>query len=63
MLPKSGSSLRFAVRAARAGFVERFRREIAALERVYLEHLMNTHDANEGLRAFLDKRTPQWSHA
>lgn len=35
--------------------------EIEEAERFYVERLMNTPDAIEGLQAFLDKRTPQWS--
>jgi len=34
--------------------------EIAEVERFYVERLMQTHDAIEGLRAFLEKREPQW---
>jgi cyclohexa-1,5-dienecarbonyl-CoA hydratase len=63
LLPKSASSLRFAVRAVRTGFAERFSRELARLERVYLDELMATHDAVEGLQAFTEKRAPQWRNA
>jgi cyclohexa-1,5-dienecarbonyl-CoA hydratase len=35
----------------------------AAAIDIYETELMQTRDANEGLRAFLDKRQPQWSHA
>ncbi len=59
---KSASSLRHAVRAARAGFVERVRDKLAAVERQYLGELMASHDATEGLRAFLDKRPVKWEH-
>ena len=34
---------------------------IAAV-RLYLDTLMQTRDANEGLAAFLAKRTPEWEH-
>lgn len=61
LLPKSASSLRFAVQAARAGFAERFRVELAAVERLYLHDLMRTGDAQEGLEAFLEKRAPRWA--
>jgi enoyl-CoA hydratase/carnithine racemase len=36
------------------------RRDLAEAERLYLNDLMVTHDANEGVRAFLDKRPPRW---
>ncbi len=60
LVPRSASSLRWAVRAARLGFAERLAVELARLESMYLHDLMRTADANEGLRAFLDKRTPAW---
>ena len=63
LLPKSASSLRLAVRAARTGYAARFRHELAEVERLYLEELMSTTDAGEGLRAFLEKRKPSWSDA
>ena len=31
-------------------------------ERLYLDRLMKTHDANEGLAAFLARRNPAWEH-
>ena len=31
-------------------------------ERIYLEHLLSTEDASEGLRAFLEKRSPAWTN-
>jgi cyclohexa-1,5-dienecarbonyl-CoA hydratase len=56
----SAGSLRFAVRAARFDFVARVRRKLAEVERLYLEELMATHDAVEGLTAFIAKRPPVW---
>jgi cyclohexa-1,5-dienecarbonyl-CoA hydratase len=58
--PRSASSLRFAVRAARFDFVLRVRRKLAEVERLYLEELMATHDAVEGLTAFIAKRPAVW---
>jgi len=58
--PRSPSSLRFAVRAARYDLVHRIRRKIAEVERLYLEELMATRDAVEGLTAFIEKRPPVW---
>jgi len=60
LLPKSASSLRFAVQAARVGFGERVRRELKEVEDLFLEGLSPTADAQEGLRAFLEKRHPVW---
>jgi cyclohexa-1,5-dienecarbonyl-CoA hydratase len=59
---KSAASLGFAVRAAREGMLPEAKRRIAAVERLYLDGLMATHDATEGLQAFLAKRAPQWQH-
>ena len=60
--PKSASSLRFAVKAARLDYVGRVRDKVRAVERLYLEELMATHDAVAGLEAFVAKRPPQWLH-
>jgi cyclohexa-1,5-dienecarbonyl-CoA hydratase len=57
---KSASSLGYAVRAARAGHVERVRTKLADLEDLYLSGLMSTRDALEGLTAFLEKRPARW---
>ncbi|NOY05188.1 MAG: cyclohexa-1,5-dienecarbonyl-CoA hydratase [Chlorobi bacterium] len=60
VLPKSASSLRFAVKAARMQFYEGLREKLGALERMYVSDLMETADANEGIQAFLEKRKPEW---
>lgn len=59
---KSASSLGFALRAARAPLIEQLRNRLTQVEALYLDGLMNTRDAVEGLQAFLDKRTPKWEH-
>jgi cyclohexa-1,5-dienecarbonyl-CoA hydratase len=60
--PKSASSLRCAVKAARCDYVKRVSEKIATVERIYLDELMKTHDAIEGLEAFIGKRAAQWQH-
>jgi cyclohexa-1,5-dienecarbonyl-CoA hydratase len=57
---RSASSLRLAVEASRRDLVERVGKKLAAVEELYLSRLMATHDAVEGLRAFLEKRPPRW---
>ncbi len=58
----SSSALRHAVRAAGFDMGARVRHKLAELERLYLEELMTGADAEEGLRAFMEKRTPRWEH-
>jgi cyclohexa-1,5-dienecarbonyl-CoA hydratase len=60
LLPRSASSLRFAVRAARADFSQRLLAGLEALETLYTRELMRSADAVEGLDAFLEKRPPRW---
>jgi cyclohexa-1,5-dienecarbonyl-CoA hydratase len=63
LLPKSASSLRYAVRATRAGLRGRLAAELPAVERLYLDGLMSTADALEGLTAFVERRNPEWRDA
>jgi cyclohexa-1,5-dienecarbonyl-CoA hydratase len=60
---KSASSLGYAVRAVREpSFLPEVKRRLEALEWLYLEGLMGTRDATEGLSAFLARRQPVWEH-
>lgn len=59
---KSASSLRHAVYAARHDYVERIRAKLLTVECLYLDTLMRTHDAVEGLTAFISKRPAEWKH-
>jgi cyclohexa-1,5-dienecarbonyl-CoA hydratase len=59
---KSAAALGYAVRAAREPFLSQVKTRLAAVEQLYLDGLMKTRDANEGLAAFLAKRPPQWEH-
>jgi cyclohexa-1,5-dienecarbonyl-CoA hydratase len=60
LLPRSASSVRFAVKAVRASLRARLVVELPVMERLYLDGLMSTSDAVEGLNAFLERRKPVW---
>src|SRR5574339_329584 len=59
---KSAASIALAVRAAREPFAELARARLDDVEALYLEKLIATRDANEGLNAFIEKRAPRWEH-
>ncbi|MEM7828398.1 MAG: enoyl-CoA hydratase/isomerase family protein [Candidatus Aenigmatarchaeota archaeon] len=52
--------IRFTKRAVATAAGRDFHSAITAVEELYLNELMKTHDANEGLAAFIEKRKPQW---
>ncbi len=62
ILTKSAISLRFAVKAARVMFNQVLTEKLAELEKLFLEGLMETHDANEGINSFMEKRKPVWTN-
>lgn len=57
---KSGAVLGLARRAVRDGSDGTLAEALERAERLYLERLLPTHDAEEGVRAFLQKRAPAW---
>ncbi len=61
----SASSLRHATRAARicGGFDAAVGEPLDRAERLYVDELMKSHDANEGIEAFIARRKPQWTNA
>lgn len=60
LLPHSAAALRLAQRALRDAWCREVFAALDAAERLYLDDLMATADAKEGVQAFLDKRSPQW---
>jgi cyclohexa-1,5-dienecarbonyl-CoA hydratase len=60
LAPRSAEGLRQSVAAARLGVRTHVRTLLPELERLYLDVLMHTADAREGVAAFLGKRLPNW---
>jgi len=58
---KSAAALHHATAAARLGLRRHVDAVLPELERLYLTELMSTHDAAEGIAAFLEKRAPKWT--
>ena len=59
---KSAAALAFAIQAVRAPLAASVASRLADVERLYVNALMKTRDANEGIAAFLAKRQPLWEH-
>lgn len=62
ILPKSASSLRYSVKATRVKLNHLMTEFLPQLESIYINQLMETHDANEGIASFLEKRKPVWTN-
>jgi cyclohexa-1,5-dienecarbonyl-CoA hydratase len=61
LAPQSAEALRQAAAAVRFGLRAQVRTLLPELERLYLDVLMKTEDAREGVAAFLGKRLPNWT--
>jgi len=62
LFPKSAAALRFGVQAVRLQFNRTLRERLTALENLYVNDLVETHDATEGISAFLERRIPKWEN-
>ena len=58
----SGIVLKLTKEAVLSGLNDDMDKGLTVIEKIYLDHLMKTQDANEGLRAFLEKRKPTWKN-
>jgi cyclohexa-1,5-dienecarbonyl-CoA hydratase len=60
LLAQSAAVLALARKAARLDSRASFESALREVERIYLDELLKTYDAVEGLQAFVDKRKPEW---
>ncbi|HEV2835343.1 MAG TPA: enoyl-CoA hydratase-related protein [Pyrinomonadaceae bacterium] len=58
----SGTSLQFARQSMDLGRGRTLDAALTEQENIYLHELMKTADANEGIKAFMEKRKPVWRH-
>jgi cyclohexa-1,5-dienecarbonyl-CoA hydratase len=61
LLRLSPSSLAITKKAIYAWDAAHFDKGLVRAEKIYLEDLMKTGDAQEGIRAFIEKRAPKWA--
>jgi enoyl-CoA hydratase/carnithine racemase len=61
-LKLSAEVLRQTKQAVTAGLRDDLEPSLKEIEDIYLNQLMKTHDAQEGLKAFLEKRKPTWKN-
>lgn len=62
LAPRSAVAVRFAWRAARRPMIRLLEEDLAAVESVYVNELMQCHDPVIGLNAFLAKTQPVWEN-
>ena len=62
LLNKSGAVMRVALKGLRELSLQGFDRALKRSEDIYCRELLDTEDVQEGVRAFLEKRPPNWRH-
>lgn len=60
-VPRSPAALRLGARVIRDDVVRALHEKLPEYDRIYLEEMMPLGEAEEGIRAFLEKRPPVWS--
>ena len=61
-LKLSAEVLRLTKKAMMSGLRDDLEPSLQLIEDIYINQLMKTHDAHEGLKAFLEKRKPEWKN-
>jgi len=62
-LSLSAEVIRVTKKTIKAGLIDDFEPSLQIIEDIYLNELMKTDDAQEGLKAFLEKRKPEWKNS
>jgi enoyl-CoA hydratase/carnithine racemase len=62
LLGKSGAVLRVTLKGLRELSLRGFADALQRSEQIYCDELLKTEDVEEGVRAFLAKRKPRWTH-
>jgi cyclohexa-1,5-dienecarbonyl-CoA hydratase len=62
LLSTSGAVLRIALKGLRELSLRDFAGALSRSEEIYCRELLHTEDVDEGVRAFLEKRKPNWKH-
>ena len=62
LLSKSGAVLRITLKGLRQVSLKNFSDALQRSEELYCQELLQTEDVEEGVRAFLAKRKPQWTN-
>ncbi len=61
-LSLSAEIIRITKKTINAGLIDDFEPSLKIIEDIYINELMKTADAQEGLKAFLEKRSPEWKN-